>query len=196
MIENNTMKDLEKNKGGRPAKVLTEKEIIEVEALAAYLNCEQIADYFGIDADTFTAIKKRQEEVCRAYKKGKSKSIVSMAKTLIERANSGDTTAIIFYLKTQAGWSTENKSYIKPNTKTFENKGPIEIIDAALAGLGNGDLTVQEANQIANLANMKANIKVNETIAEHSSTRLSREEILERIASIQKIIDHEETIRS
>ena len=119
-----------------------------------------------------------------------------MAKKLEERANSGDTTAIIFYLKTQAGWSTENKSYIKPNTKTFENKTPLEIIDTALLGLGNGDLTVQEANQIANLANMKANIKINETLSEHSTARLSREEMFERINSIQKIIDQQETIRS
>lgn len=185
-----------KNKGGRPQIVLTDKQIIEIEALAAYLNCEQIADYLEIDADTFTAIKNRQVKVFQAYKKGKSKAIGLMAKTLMNKALEGDTTAIIFYLKTQAGWSTsENKNYIKSKFNFSKDKSPLEIIDCILIALDNGEITIQEANQIANLANLKANIKANTPIEDNDDNEPeSREELMAKVYAIQKVIDYEEKI--
>lgn len=59
-----------KYRGGRPIVVLTDEQIKEVEEISAYLTCEQIADYFGIDTDTFLAIRKRQSEVFRVYRWG------------------------------------------------------------------------------------------------------------------------------
>ena len=90
--------------GGRPPVVLTPKQIDEVETLSAVLSQEQIADYFGINRNTFHNITKRQPEVYERYKKGKAKAIQKMAGGLIEQATSGNTAAAIFYLKTQAGW--------------------------------------------------------------------------------------------
>lgn len=86
------------------ARVLDEKELIEVEALAAVLSTEQIADYFGIGRQTFYDIMKRQPEVSVQYKKGKAKAIGSVSKGLLTKARAGDTASMIFYLKTQAGW--------------------------------------------------------------------------------------------
>lgn len=43
----------EKNKGGRPLIVLTDEQRSELETLAAVLNVEQIADYFGISRRVF-----------------------------------------------------------------------------------------------------------------------------------------------
>ena len=88
----------------RPQKKLDEKQIAQVEALAAFLTLEQIADYFGVTRPTFDAICQRQPEVFLQYKKGKSKAIANISQNLIKQAQDGNTTAAIFYLKTQAGW--------------------------------------------------------------------------------------------
>ena len=88
----------------RPQKKLDEKQIAQVEALAAFLTLEQIADYFGVTRPTFDAICQRQPEVFLQYKKGKSKAIANVAQNLIKQAQDGNTTASIFFLKTQAGW--------------------------------------------------------------------------------------------
>lgn len=94
-----------KNKGGRPKAELNKNQVIQVEALAAYLTCEQIADYFGISSTTFNEIKNRQPEVAVAYKKGRVGTTVDIASSLISKARDGDTTCQIFYLKTRAGWN-------------------------------------------------------------------------------------------
>lgn len=94
-----------KDLGGRPEIVLTDEQIIQVEALAAYLTCEEISKYFGISSTTFNEIKNRQTEVSVAYKKGTVKTTVDIASSLISKAREGDTPSQIFYLKTRAGWS-------------------------------------------------------------------------------------------
>lgn len=94
----------EKNKGGRPLIVLTDEQRNELETLAAVLNVEQIADYFGISRRVFYDIMERDKEVSAQYKKGKAKAVGFVAQNLIQKARSGDLGAQIFYLKTQAGW--------------------------------------------------------------------------------------------
>ncbi len=98
-----------KNKGGRPRKTLTDEQLSQVEALAAYLSIEQIADYFGMSKVTFYAIMDRQALVSVRYKKGKAKAIGSIAQGLLQQARDGNTAAAMFYLKTQAGWRETSK---------------------------------------------------------------------------------------
>ena len=93
-----------KNKGGRPPVVLTDEQIIELQALSAVLNKTQLADYFGVSHVTLLAIEERQPEVSLGYKRGKARAIASIGGNLISQAKSGNTAAAIFYLKTQAGW--------------------------------------------------------------------------------------------
>ena len=95
--------------------VLTDEQKIELKTLAAVLNTQQIADYFGFDQDTFTAIMKRDADVLRIYKKGKAKAIGRMGGSLLQKGFNGDTTAMIFYLKTQAGWREPRDEDINPN---------------------------------------------------------------------------------
>jgi len=90
--------------GGRPLVVFDEKQINQVESLAAVLNKSQLADYFSISENTLREIEQRQSEVSEAYKRGKSKAIGNVAKNLITQAQEGNVSAAIFYLKTQAGW--------------------------------------------------------------------------------------------
>ena len=89
----------------KPPKVLDEKQIEQLEALSSFLTIAQISDYFMIAQKTFQRILERQPEAMAKYKKGKSNAILSVANSLLTKANNGDTTAQIFFLKTQAGWS-------------------------------------------------------------------------------------------
>lgn len=89
---------------GRKPKTLTAEQVSQVEALAAYLTQEQIADYFGIGRTTWFAMIDRDANIAERYKRGKAKAIGSIAQSLLTKARNGDTTSQIFYLKTQAGW--------------------------------------------------------------------------------------------
>jgi hypothetical protein len=62
------------------------------------------AAYFGIGRRTFYSMMQRDEEIAARYKRGKAKAIGVIAQGLINKARSGDTTSMIFFLKTQAGW--------------------------------------------------------------------------------------------
>lgn len=96
--------------GGRPLIKFTNTEVAQVEALAAVLSKKQTADYMGVSETTFREIEGRQEEVCDAYKRGKAKAINRMGQSLVMQAEDGNTSAAIFYLKTQAGWrETDNE---------------------------------------------------------------------------------------
>lgn len=98
-----------KNKGGRPKNVLNTEQAAQVEALAAVLSVDQIADYFGFSRDTFYRIIDRQPEVMQRYKKGKAKAISDIGGSLLKQARDGNTSSMMFYLKTQAGWrETQN----------------------------------------------------------------------------------------
>ena len=104
-----------KNSGGRPRTELTEGQIAELETLAAVLNQDQIADYMGIPSRTLRAVLSRDELVSAAYKKGRAKAIGRVAQSLLRSATDGNTTAQIFYLKTQAGWKeTETEAQDLP----------------------------------------------------------------------------------
>jgi hypothetical protein len=85
--------------------ILTDDQILQVEKLAGVLNITQISHYLGIHSDTFQEIKKRDPRLVRAYQSGKAISIQAVASNLVGKALAGDTTAAIFYLKTQARWS-------------------------------------------------------------------------------------------
>jgi len=112
---------MEKNLGGRPEIELTQEQIVEVEAKAERLTCEQIADHLGISHVTFIEIRKRQPEVSLAYKRGRAKAIDEIASSLIANAKAGDTTSQMFFLKTQAGWRETQSIETKDTTPSKES---------------------------------------------------------------------------
>ena len=103
---------------GRPAITLTDEQRAEVETLAAVLNQDQMADYFGITRPTLAAIMERDEDISLRYKRGKAKAIGSVARSLIQKARDGDTASMIFFLKTQAGWK---------ETQLVEHSGNLNV---------------------------------------------------------------------
>lgn len=123
---------IKKNKGGRPRKKLTKAQVEEVETLAAVLSVEQIGAYFGLGKTTFYEIMKRQPEVFERYQRGKARAVGSVAKNLIMQAREGNTTAAIFYLKTQAGWKETTRQELTGADggpiKTEETDGKAELL--------------------------------------------------------------------
>ncbi|SEN72594.1 Helix-turn-helix domain-containing protein [Loktanella fryxellensis] len=126
---------------GRPFKTLTPAQIAEVETLAAILTSEQVADYLGIGRRTFYSMMARDHEIAARYKKGRARAIGSIAQTLISKARSGDTTSMIFYLKTQGGWRETVQ------LETFEMDRPASPVaaDIDLSSLSDGALQELEA---------------------------------------------------
>ena len=94
----------------RPEITLSDLQVQEVETLAALLNQDQIADFLGISRTTFRAICARDDEASVRYKRGKAKAIAHVASGLLQKARTGDTTSMIFYLKTQAYWRETDRS--------------------------------------------------------------------------------------
>lgn len=86
-------------------RVLSDAEIVRVEGLAGVLTEEQLADALGIPRRTFVDIRKRDERVDAAYRKGRATVLGNVARNLVTQALAGNISAAIFYLKTQGGWS-------------------------------------------------------------------------------------------
>lgn len=135
---------------GRKPKTLDDEQRAQVEALAAYLSQEQIADYFGITRPTFAAMIERDDDISLRYKRGKAKAIGTVAQGLLQKARNGDTTSAIFYLKTQAGWRetqhldhTSSDGSITPKPAVDVSKLSVEamaeIMRAADAARSNDD---------------------------------------------------------
>lgn len=107
---------------------LTDDQIIQVEALAATLNLGQIADYFGIGVSRFNEMRKENPEIERRYYMGKSRAIESVAQTLLDKAKGGNVAAMMFYLKTQAGWKD-----IRRVEQTGADGSPIQVENKKLS---------------------------------------------------------------
>jgi hypothetical protein len=90
--------------GGRPRKELTDDQKAQIEALSAYLSQDHIADWLGISRVTLRAIMDRDPEVSERYQRGKARAHAKVAESLVKSAIGGNTSAQIFYMKTQLGW--------------------------------------------------------------------------------------------
>jgi len=119
---------------GRRPKTLTDEQRAQVEALAAYLTQEQIADYFGIGKTTWFAMLDREPEISERYKRGKARAIGAVAQSLIQQARDGDKVAAMFYLKTQAGW---RETAQVDHTSSDGSMTPTTIIIKGADGSGN-----------------------------------------------------------
>ena len=144
---------------------LDEAQIAQVEALSAYLPINRIADYFGFSEKTFHEIKKRQPEVLTAYNRGVAKACSYVGSMLMgfirEKENTASKLqAITFYLKTKAGWGSENKNDNESVCLTFSGEQtPAEILNIGFKALQEGKIDFAQMQQIGNLAITKMNIE-------------------------------------
>lgn len=80
----------------------TDDEVAKVRLYAGLGSTqEQIAALIGKSVDTLA----RNGRTAEALHSGRAETIAKVAGTLVRKALNGDTTSMIFYLKTQAGWS-------------------------------------------------------------------------------------------
>jgi hypothetical protein len=112
----------------RPRKELTEEHIAQVRKLAAVLTMEQIADFLGISEQTLRRRMMEDPAVLEAYKKGKGEALAGVATNLIQQAREGNTTAAIFYLKTQGGWREKQDLDITSGGHPLPSTIHIELI--------------------------------------------------------------------
>lgn len=93
----------------------SDKQLREIERMARYLTQDQIADVLEISARTLRRRLRDDPRVLSAYKKGKGETIAAVARSLIFQALAGNTTAAIFFLKTQAGWRETDLNEVRPS---------------------------------------------------------------------------------
>ena len=135
------------NLGGRPRAELTVDQLAEVETLAAVLTVAQMADYFGIGRTTFFSILNRDADVSERYKRGRARAVGAIAQSLVTKARAGDTTAMIFFLKTQGGWreTVEVETREVDADSTFQKLTEMLNRMGAPTSAGDPRLSVQEA---------------------------------------------------
>jgi hypothetical protein len=118
VIENETHSHLPvKKKVGRPAHLKsldTQKKVFDLATVGT--RYEDIALVLGISDDTLVKYYKPELE------KGRIEANAAVAGTLFEKAKQGDTSSMIFWLKTRAQWSEKNTTEL-----TGENGNPINI---------------------------------------------------------------------
>ncbi len=164
-----------KNKGGRPLIKLTNEQLEELKMIAPVCTLQEIADYFGFSIDTFQRLKSRDEEVLRIYKKAKIQAKAMVGGSLMKKALAGDTTAAIFYMKTQGGWSSKGNSEEKIKIP-LGNRSALEISNNILIALEKGEINIFEAQQLTSLAITKINIESRTQVDKAVSKQMSIEE--------------------
>lgn len=94
-----------KKAGAKPEFIVTPELIKDAETLSGRgLTRKQVADYFGISERHLYAKMNEYPDLKVALTQGKAKTISFVAGKLIEQIKGGDVKAMMFYLKTQAGW--------------------------------------------------------------------------------------------
>ena len=110
-------KNIIKRKRGRPPYLVKEETRKQVYNLSIVgTRYEDIALVLGISDDTLTKYYKSELE------KGRIEANAAVAGTLYEKAKQGDTSSMIFWLKTRAQWSEKNTTEL-----TGEGGAPINI---------------------------------------------------------------------
>ena len=117
VIEHNQELKPEKRKRGRPTHLVSQDTRNQVTQMSIVgTRYEDIALVLGISHDTLTKYYKQELEL------GRIEANAAIAGTLFEKAKQGDTSSMIFWLKTRAQWSEKNTTEL-----TGEGGAPINI---------------------------------------------------------------------
>ena len=107
----------EKRKRGRPRHLILATTQLEVYKLSRVgTRHEDIAILLGFSEDTLAKYYRKELD------KGRIEANAAIAGTLFEKAKQGDTAAMLFWLKTRAGWHEKNTTEL-----TGEGGAPINI---------------------------------------------------------------------
>lgn len=110
MIKQPESLETSKDKGGRPPHLPTSDTRNKVFMLSSVgTRHEDIATVLSISADTLTKYYKEELD------KGRIEANASVAETLFKQAKEGNTTAMIFWLKSRAKWKESTQHEISGN---------------------------------------------------------------------------------
>jgi hypothetical protein len=126
---------------GQPPFQPTDSERKQVEAMSGYgLPIEQIAILVrnGIDADTL------RKHFATELTAGKAKANSGVGRTLFQKAMSGDTTAMIWWTKTQMKWAETTKHELSGANGTAIQIETKELFDSVIKNL-------EQIRQVQNL---------------------------------------------
>ncbi len=90
-------------------------------------------------------------------------------------------------------WSTIMKNryqYFKTRIETKHKETPANRLEAVWQGISNGELSVQEASQLASLAVTQANIENGTTDTSNNVRQMSTDELKERLRVVDSLIDN------
>lgn len=95
------------------------------------LTFEQVADALGCSVDTLARRRKQDEDLDQACAEGKAQGIAKITNALFQAGLRGNVTAMIFYLKNQAGWK-DKLEFEGDTTKTYVIMGsePAKSVDS------------------------------------------------------------------
>lgn len=125
-----------KNKGrGRPkgSTIIkaTPEVLLNVERMAGVGSThEEIADFYGVSKVCWNNTKKRYPAIETCYRKGRGQTKFFVKGKLYQQIKAGNLTAIIFYLKTQCGWSEKNSLEVETKVKSKHHNYTIDTMDA------------------------------------------------------------------
>ena len=144
-----------KNPVGRPKFEITDEVLLNVENLMTKgLTKEQASGMLGVSLSTFMLHQSENSEFSDAIKRGKDKGIATITNALFNKAREGDNTAMIFYLKNQAGWQdkTEKETIVENRhildlTKVSTND--LNLIERALESALIDQREVREDEKVA-----------------------------------------------
>lgn len=120
-----------KKRGPKPCWEVTSDVIRKIEEMSGLMKQEEMWNYFGVCKDTWYDRKNKHPEMAEAIKRGKPKKKMFVASSLMNQIKNGNVAAMIFYLKTQGGWSEKKKVEISkpkslPELPTSLGVDPIE----------------------------------------------------------------------
>ena len=117
-------------RGRKPCLEINDELLKEIEMLAGNgLTQQQISGYYGITTVTWYKLKRKHFTLDQSFKKGKSTTIAAVSGKLMQQIRLGNLTAIMFYLKTQAGWSEKNSLLLDSKVKSKKTLLKIETDD-------------------------------------------------------------------
>ena len=113
-------------------------DLKKVEEYAQFCDSEEeIALALGISYSTLRRRKADNEQFEQAIKSGKAKANVFVGGKLMQKIKEGDTTAMIFYLKTRCKWS--EKQILDVTTREEVPEGATALYAKIKAAYGNRD---------------------------------------------------------
>jgi IS30 family transposase len=126
------VKEKQKGKPGRKRITFTEQDYENITKWSGLgLSEKQIADNLGVSLSSIARNKRNNDKFDTALKKGKAKALETITNALFEKAQSKDTTSMIFWLKNRDpdNWNDQVQVNHQINLKNLLTNAQERIIE-------------------------------------------------------------------